>query len=331
MALRRNTKKPRRKLDPRHSDSVRSRRSERLRKGTGFTRKSLAERALPPMVARRTEGASMARMPRTSSKRKPPREARRRFDFALNASGAEMRLPALPVMRIGWRIVSMLLVVLTGTAVYLLWSMPALQVNAAEIRGLNRLSADDINVILNLDGTPIFAVNPMHVLDTVKSSFPEMVEPSVHVAFPAKVIIEVTERQPIVAWEHEGFVVWVDESGVAFLPRGLADNLITVQAVDVPPAEINADNLTQQLLSAEMVTGIVELSIRAPQNTQIVYDSHYGLGWSDPRGWQAFFGLTPGRMDQRLAVYESLVKQLKQEGITPSIVSVEYVHAPFYR
>ncbi|KAA3647066.1 MAG: hypothetical protein DWQ07_06110 [Chloroflexi bacterium] len=331
MAVRRNKRKEDRKRDARRSDSVRSRRSERLRKGTGFTRKSLAERALPPMVARQSGGVSMARKRGSSRKEKSSREARRRFDFALSASGAEMRLPALPAFRIGWRIVSFLMVALAGTAVYLLWTTPALNVSQVEIRGLNRLSADDINAILGLSGTSVFAVDPHMVLDLVKTGFPELVEPSVHVTFPAKVVVEVAERQPVVAWEHEGFVVWVDKTGIAFLPRGQAEGLIPVQAVDVPPAEINADNLTQQLLSAEMVTGIVELSARAPDKTQIVYDPRYGLGWSDPRGWQAFFGLEPKDMDQRIAVYEALVKQLKQEGITPSIVSVEYIHAPYYR
>jgi hypothetical protein len=33
----------------------------------------------------------------------------------------------------------------------------------------------------------------------------------------------------------------------------------------------------------------------------------------------------------KMAVYQALVDQLKSEGIQPALISVEYVHAPYYR
>jgi hypothetical protein len=37
-------------------------------------------------------------------------------------------------------------------------------------------------------------------------------------------------------------------------------------------------------------------------------------------------------IDQKLAIYDSLIKDLDQRGITPTeMVSVEFINAPFYK
>jgi hypothetical protein len=55
------------------------------------------------------------------------------------------------------------------------------------------------------------------------------------------------------------------------------------------------------------------------------------LGWNDPNGWEVFFGSQGNDMNQKLAVYKSLVERLQSEGIQPALISVEYIHAPYYR
>ncbi len=69
-----------------------------------------------------------------------------------------------------------------------------------------------------------------------------------------------------------------------------------------------------------------------PEGTVLVFDSEHGLGWNDPNGgWDVFFGNEDEDMDMKLAVYQALVERLKTEGIQPALISVEYVHAPYYR
>ena len=68
-----------------------------------------------------------------------------------------------------------------------------------------------------------------------------------------------------------------------------------------------------------------------PAETVLVYDSAHGLGWNDPNGWDVFFGVEDQDMDMKLLVYQALVDRLKSEGITPALISVEYLHAPYYR
>jgi hypothetical protein len=61
-----------------------------------------------------------------------------------------------------------------------------------------------------------------------------------------------------------------------------------------------------------------------------VYDPLRGFGWQDERGWQAYFGQVTD-MEMKLKVYNALVSKLEQKGERPALISVEYVHTPYYR
>jgi cell division protein FtsQ len=80
-----------------------------------------------------------------------------------------------------------------------------------------------------------------------------------------------------------------------------------------------------------MAGALMTISPRVPEGSTLVYDPRYGLGWADPRGWQAYFGHTDGDVNAKVQVYQSMVDYLIEQGITPRLISVEYPDAPFYR
>ena len=86
----------------------------------------------------------------------------------------------------------------------------------------------------------------------------------------------------------------------------------------------------QHFLSPEMVSAIMSMSAQAPAGTPLVYDAQHGLGWKDPQGWEVYFGNVRD-MGIKLKIYQALLKRLQEEGITPVLVSVEYIHSPYYR
>ena len=63
----------------------------------------------------------------------------------------------------------------------------------------------------------------------------------------------------------------------------------------------------------------------------MLYDERYGLGWTDSRGWQAYFGTEARDMALKLQVYESMVQMVDARGIRPAFMSVQYPSAPYYR
>jgi hypothetical protein len=84
-------------------------------------------------------------------------------------------------------------------------------------------------------------------------------------------------------------------------------------------------------MQPELVAGILVMRAQAPEGTDLVYDPQYGLGWKDPRGWDIFFGLEGDDIESKLVVYKSIVEKLEANGVTPTLINLEHIHAPYYR
>ena len=81
----------------------------------------------------------------------------------------------------------------------------------------------------------------------------------------------------------------------------------------------------------DLVQAILVMSEEKPDNTPLIYSEEHGLGWKDQRDWEVFFGADLDQIEMKLAVYKAIVKRLKKEGANPSMISMENVHAPYYR
>jgi hypothetical protein len=62
-----------------------------------------------------------------------------------------------------------------------------------------------------------------------------------------------------------------------------------------------------------------------------LYNSNHGLGWKSEGGWDVFVGLTLDKIEYKLNAYDAMMNKLNEEGIAPSMVSIEYLYAPYYR
>jgi len=337
----------------------------------GRTAYSARANSQPAVVARRgsdwaypESGASSKKHKRTAP---ATGAARRRYDIALDVPGAELHLPALPVVRLGWRAVSGVMVVLMLASLYFLWNSATFRVNTVAAEGLQRLTVGDLNAVLGLFDHSIFTIDPADVEETLRLAFPEFSSISVRLGLPASVRIQVTERQPVLAWLQDGSEVWIDAEGVAFPPRGnpIVDEnsqplarvearsapdgfdpavvlqsgglgglpYLVPQAVDAAGEMVLPDRLNK--IDTSLVASILALSPQVPADTLLVYDAEHGLGWTDPHGWDVYFGSqiiagVESDMNSRLMVYQALVERLEAEGVQPAFISVEFVHAPFY-
>lgn len=269
----------------------------------------------------------------TSSIRRQ-KKIRRRYDFALNAPGAEVSLPALPHIQIGWRLASGLLVVALSVLLYYLWTLPMFQVENIEVSGLSRLNARDVSTVLNVANQPIFALDASKMEHKIAGAFPEFSEVNVALGIPNKVQVNVVERLPLLKWHQEGRTTLVDANGYAFPERALEEKgpSVVVEASSAPPAipvgEIK--DVSMQYLSIDMVSAILSMSAQVPAGATLIYDGQHGLGWQEKQGWSVYFG-DARDVDMKLNVYKTLLKKLKKEGVSPALISVEYVHAPYYR
>ena len=248
-----------------------------------------------------------------------------------------MRLPSIPTVGVGWRLFSALVIGVLGFMIYLLWSSPFFNVEAIDVSGLVRLSNAEINAIVDVIGKSIIFVDPIVVEQELRAAFPELENITVETEVPNKVLVNLVERQPVLAWQQDGQTYWIDEYGMAYLPHGDGNPSITVQGSNllVSPAAgsevLEEGEVNDQSIPMDLVNAVQTLSQKIPENSPITYDNQHGIGWYDPRGWQVYFGTGGEDMDLKWKVYWKTFKRLKKAGIQPALISVEHIHAPYYR
>lgn len=313
----------------------------RLRKtGDTQTRASRAKKNIfqstssrPAVVSRSSGGrltaSKISSLPRTREKMEVA------VPFGLGES-ASLRIPSIQ-LDLGNRWISGLTAAICAAMLFLMWSMDPFVVGSAKLIGNERLSAGDINAVMGIMGKSIVLASPERMKYNLQAAFPELKDVKVSVGFPGSVTVRVIERKPIIAWQQDSKVSWIDSEGVAFPPRGAAEGLIPVLALgDPPPLESAADYeninlMVKPLLTAQTVQAMQSMLAYIPEGTTLIYEPDYGFGWNDSRGWKAYFGKTTGDIPMKVTMYQTIVDSLAQRGISPSMVSVEYPNAPFYR
>jgi hypothetical protein len=277
-----------------------ARREKRVAKSTSRTA------GMPPVMARGGMESMAVRRPRRGT-------PKRRYDISLgslvaDAPGAEVRLPALPQLHFSWRILSGGIILMLFASLYMIWKSPAFRISDVQ--------ATDVKVSL-----------------------------------PATVTITATERQPVLSWtqSQDDTELWIDTEGVAFYPRGNpASALVRIKANSNPPGSLPVQaeeaattaalpglvvpTAPQLRLTPELVATILAMNTVAPPDTLLLYSADHGLGWNDKEhGWKVFFGSETQEINQKLLVYQALAAQLESQGVKPEFISVEYLHAPYYR
>lgn len=299
-----------------------------------------------PVMVRQKTASSASQVYRKGATR-----PRKQIYYNLGEPGAEMRLPALPAMHMGWRSISGITVAALLALVIFIATTPALQVNAVAVEGVTRLTAEEVQAALNLNGTPVFAIDRKEVLRNLNGNFPELIEPRVEIGLSNQITVTATERTPVISWVTPEQTTWLDVEGVLFDPRGDLVPPLTVQSPVNPPLDTamlpygaNTDGLMGALLQhltaevglpphiqSDVLVALAVLNQRMPSITTYVYDPVEGLGWTDPAGWTVYMGVNLNDMDRKMQIYQAIVDELNRRGIRPVMISVVHPDAPYYR
>lgn len=163
----------------------------------------------------RTRRPAVAESPRPAVVPARPRRWRRR------------RGPRHPLL------VAALVPLLLATIAWVLWASPLLAVRTVQVDGARTLTAQEVRDAAGLtDGTPLLRVDVAAVAARVRR-LPQVASAQVTRGWPDRVVVTVSERDPVAVVERAGQRSLVDGSGVPFEtvtgdpPRG-------VVALDVP-------------------------------------------------------------------------------------------------
>lgn len=319
--------------------------AEKIRSYRQQSRKNMPQK---PFVSSATRKQTKRSVPVTRrTKPYPPMVKRQghKVNVPLRTSGAELQLPAFPQLQFGSRFISGAIFFLSLAVVFSFSSLNTFEVSSIKLHGSQRLGAEAILSRVDMIGKTIISIDPGEVKKDIIESFPSLKSVKVSAGLPASVNIQVTERDPIILWQNEN-PLWIDEEGVTFPVRGEAQTLLTVVAKGSPP-EIEAEEDSESTqseeelsifqkqqyppTSQEFVQGILALSDYLPEEAVLQFDPQFGLGWQDPRGWLVYFGNDISEIEMKLAEYEVIIKNLQEKNLNPALISLEFLHSPFYR
>ena len=329
------------------SDVVRTRRPNILEEHTEKKVERIKQSsASVPVITMRTGMMGTPVVQRTSQR------PRLKLNVPLNRLGVEMRLPAIPIIRLSWRMLSGTLVILLGALFIYLMTASEFVIKGPVVKGITRISSAELEGALPLSNERIFFIDPQQAEAAIRAAFPELKSVSVDVSFPAKVTITGVERQPVVTWKYQDMVLWIDNEGVLFPSHGDAQTIMTITSDGTPPmvqsllkpdllsdapltqsADQNKDDnkTSQRFVDRNVLNSSILLYQQIPANSTVIYEKNRGLGWMDNNGWNVYVGFNLDQFDQKMLIYQKLVDKLKHDGIHPKMISIEYVNAPFYR
>jgi hypothetical protein len=326
------------------AEEVRLRRGEHTQERVKRAAKSVSYQATAPTILVRN-GASG-----TPIVRRAKIPVRRPLVIPLNTPGAEVVMPSFPELKPGWRLLSGFLVLLFGALIALATSAPQLRVTQPEVSGLNRLNSADIAAVIRASDEQIYLFDANKATTALQAAFPELKDIQISVELPAKVKITAVERQPVVTWKNNDQLSWIDKEGVVFPVRGEANTMVlTIDGGEIPilKAIENSDQTDKgaventqpqekssvgpKRINTSLLEAALKLSETLPAETVLAYSPEEGLGWNAPEGWKVYIGTSLNDLSQKLNLYQQLTDQLKQQEITPKLVSVAFLYAPFYR
>jgi hypothetical protein len=269
----------------------------------------------------------------------------RRIYLPTNTPGSEIRLPAMPEVKLGWRLLSVFLVISLSIGIYMLNFSDRFEISTLNLNGAQRIPAEEILDRLELSGKPIISVIPSEIEAQILAEFADIKSAAVSVELPANLTISIQERIPAITWYIDGeATTWVDDEGFTFPIRGEATIPLKVMASGDPPRPLGyVDPASESVEKAEtpilqtpsvdpqFVASVLKLRSYIPAGAALLYDPENGLGWTDAQGWQVYLGTDVSQIDVKLAEYQKIVTALLERNLQPVLISVEYIHAPYYR
>lgn len=139
------------------------------------------------------------------------------------------------MINLGWKGISAIIAVFSALILFSLAFSPQFQVSDIQVEGISRLTAGDIEAVLGARGMQVVAFDTQTARADLERAFPELSAIKIHVGFPAKITIKVTELQPAVAWSTGDTTYWIAANGIILPPRGEPGELLTIGSDGQPP------------------------------------------------------------------------------------------------
>jgi cell division protein FtsQ len=227
---------------------------------------------------------------------------------------AAQALPAAPaVTRELWRarrpkLVALALILLATIALLAFFNTDLFYVFDFQITGLKYLTSAEVERASGIAGYNIFFIESQTV-ERALSHLPEVKSTHVTTSLPNRVVIEIEERQPQVAWLRGNEAYWVGADDIAFRARTSLPQQVTLRDLDQSPVKLGQKVSPDGMAAARALR---EAWSDAPRALE--WSDARGLAFNDEHGWKIYLG-NASEMAGKVAKYRALASQLAAQNV----------------
>ncbi len=289
---------------------------------------------------RRMQATTAARL----GQRAMPKAARQRQ--RRNNRRFSSPMPAIKMVVWNARWISLMLLAMSIYALTLIGLDENFYLTRIPVNGITAVPAEEIVAASGLAGAHIFGVDPVNAASQI-TAVPGVITATVSLNWPNQVDIQIGEEKPIAIWREDGEHFWITADGRLIPARAGQNDLLVIES-ELPPAYKQsseaeptpdaesgaatpaAPSPSLAFIPKDVLTGAMQLKELRPNINQLYYRPSSGLSYQDGRGWRAYFGAGTD-MAQKLVVYETIARNLEDQGLTPQYISVSNQEKPYYR
>ena len=236
----------------------------------------------------------------------------------LKKSGAKQRKKTTRQAREGnppWQIAvdwdishyaAMILILASFAAAIFFFTDSSFRAAAPQVKGNDYVESELIRQQAHLAGRNIYLIDPAKAASKVETFLPQVQHAKVRLGLPNQVLIQVTERTPVLSYRRGGENLWADAEGRLF-PATTELNTLP-QLID----EDGSASRDGKNLNAGILTAIAEISTNIPGINEFHYRNVYGLYFVSPEGWNVYLG-DGNNMSNKLSAWQKIRQQLLQE------------------
>jgi len=224
----------------------------------------------------------------------------------------------------GAKYVSVVMLVLAVVGLSIISESYAFFVYEADIEGHQLLSWSEVYVASNVHEKSVFWLSAPEITSHLKDH-PYIGEAEVSCKLPNEVTIRISELSPLIAWKRDGLVdMWAASDGTPLPPRETGEPRLLLVDDDI------LAGTAEGALNPGIARGMIMAAATMQDVSQFRYDSHWGLLFVSPYGWQVALG-DGDDMEQKLTALVSVQEDLVALDVHPSLIDLRFPEAPYYR
>jgi cell division protein FtsQ len=200
-------------------------------------------------------------------------------------------------------------VTVAGGGVWAAWSSPLLAVQAVTVKGTSRLTPEDVRAAAKVPiGRSLLRLDPGSIQARI-AALPAVRAVTVDRDWPHRLVITVTERQPVAVVRSGSGAELVDAAGVAFAtadtaPPGLLPIVLGAPVPGPGDADAHAALSVWSELPAALRHAVVGIDAPSPVDVALRLDGHRTVVWGDPSQGARKLAVLRALMAQRASTYD---------------------------